>query len=360
MNQEVTPLLLKYKAQWEKNPRSQVFAPLAELYRKMDMIDEAMRVLKLGIRHHPNYIAGYLSLANCYFDINQFPMCYATLRPLVENQRDNLRLQNLFARVCLELGNLEEALDSYKYLLFLNPKDKAIALKVRELEDRLEAPKRPPLREEQVVFQTQNIFAEEAGELDEWQQVNFSGRSPAVVEESWIISDKLEEDQVIQFESSLDEAGMTEIDIPPQMPKKDESTMLQFHRKDEKKQQEHHDDEEDLVDEKVEKTTDLPLVTHTLVDLYCKQGHYRKAIEILDKILELNPSDQRSIARKREVLELQKKADQDLGNNGEEELLAALDIRRAEEQEATTVKKIRKLEAFLQLVQAKKEERIRE
>ena len=32
---------------------------------------------------------------------------------------------------------------------------------------------------------------------------------------------------------------------------------------------------------------EAPIITHTLVDLYCKQGHIDKAKEILENILEL-------------------------------------------------------------------------
>ena len=48
-------------------------------------------------------------------------------------------------------------------------------------------------------------------------------------------------------------------------------------------------------------STDGPVVTHTLVDLYIAQGHMDKAIEFLEKILELNPNDQRSLAKLNEV-----------------------------------------------------------
>lgn len=346
MAQEATPILLKYKLQLEKNPRSAVFAPLAELYRKSGMLDEALRILKNGIRHNPNYIAGYLTLSACYFDLGQFPMSYATLRPIVENQRDNIRLQTLFARVCVELGHHEEALDAYKYLLFLNPRDKAIALKVRELEDRLERPVSAPLKPEQVVFQTNNIFSEITEEIDEWQQVNFSGRSPAVIDEKWEMEQTHPQEKVLEFVASLEEAGAVINEPEVQQG----STLLNFKRST-------SGDYEDLdVEEHAENS--MPLVTHTLVELYSKQGYYKKALEILDKILELNPKDQRSLDKRKEICQLQLLSDQGKTGNGEAELLAALDQRRADEHEVLVQKKIRKLEAFLKRIQVEKSERI--
>ena len=37
-----TPEMIKYEEMLEKNPASRVFAPLADLYRKAGMIDEAI------------------------------------------------------------------------------------------------------------------------------------------------------------------------------------------------------------------------------------------------------------------------------------------------------------------------------
>jgi pentatricopeptide repeat protein len=56
---------------------------------------------------------------------------------------------------------------------------------------------------------------------------------------------------------------------------------------------EYYHEDYDNNDDDLEVNAD-PIITHTLVDLYCKQGHYRKAIEILESILELHPSDRAS------------------------------------------------------------------
>jgi tetratricopeptide (TPR) repeat protein len=145
--QLLSPLFLKYQSEFEKNPRSRVFAPLAEAYRKLGMTDKAMEILSQGIRFHPTYVMGYLGLAFCYFDIKQFNLAYSTLRPLLETNRDNLRLQKLFADICLELGKREEALEALKYLLFINPRDKDVSSLVvtieREIDERYQTSHKP-------------------------------------------------------------------------------------------------------------------------------------------------------------------------------------------------------------------------
>ena len=127
----------KYEKILAKNPQSRVFAPLAEIYRKYAMVDKALEILKEGIRYNPSYPLGHLGLSNCYYDQKQYALCYSTLRPLVGTNRDNLRLQELFANVCEKLDSLEEALEAYKYLLYLNPKSFELAQKVASLEGRL-------------------------------------------------------------------------------------------------------------------------------------------------------------------------------------------------------------------------------
>jgi len=128
-------LFEKYSKIFEANPHSTVFAPLAECFRKMGRKDKALSLLRDGIKNHPDYLLGYLGLAQCYFELEQLNLAYNTLRSLIEKNRENIRLQRLFAKICEGTNHETEALESYKYLLFLNPRDPEAAYKVRMLED---------------------------------------------------------------------------------------------------------------------------------------------------------------------------------------------------------------------------------
>ena len=74
-------LLTKYTLQYQKKPKSRVFAPLAETYRKLGMRDESLKILRQGLKYHPTYTLGYIVLANVYFDQQNFELAYNTLRP---------------------------------------------------------------------------------------------------------------------------------------------------------------------------------------------------------------------------------------------------------------------------------------
>lgn len=311
--QLLSPLFLKYQADFEKNPRSRVFAPLAETYRKLGMTDKAMEILSQGIRHHPAYVMGYLGLAFCYYDLKQYTLAYSTLRPLVETSRDNIRLQKIFAEICIELGYKEEALDTYKYLLFINPRDKEVALNVSTLERSIEEQYKPvhqPIYIPESVFKTDNKSEKKAesttpqlfdidklenrpnannNDFDDWMALDLSREQKSVkVEDPYEFWNLKKGDSL-----SLNQASVEEIIPKPVIAKipEQELTNQPYVELD-------FNDEEEATDGLV---NEAPLVTHTLVDLYCGQGHIEKALEVLEKILILNPHDLKTIKKISEI-----------------------------------------------------------
>jgi pentatricopeptide repeat protein len=318
--QLLSPLFLKYQADYEKNPRSRVFAPLAETYRKLGMTDKAMEILSQGIRYHPTYVMGYLGLSFCYFDLKQFHLAYNTLRPFVETNRDNIRLQKIFADVCIEMGNSEEALDTYKYLLFINPRDKEVALRVSSLEKKIEdhyKPKHKP------IYVPENLFSDDKKNKDysllfDIDKLQSKPNSTIEDYDDWISID-LTKDVKVQKENEVLEnwnlKKTNEIFERNEPTHKVQENKLIFERDDEgnneNKFEKHEDFElsDQLSDIQVDFEKSLisenaPLVTHTLVDLYCGQGHIEKALEVLEKILELNPQDQRTKEKIEEIKNL--------------------------------------------------------
>lgn len=278
-------LLTKYTLLYEKKPKSRVFAPLAETYRKLGMLDESFRILKEGIRNHPSYTLGYIVLANCYYDIQNFEMAYNTIRPFVSKNLENITLQKLFAKTCINLGYLEEALETFKYLLLLNPKDTYVADQIKLLED--------DLLVNHDIIETVKEESEDHFNEDNWVQVDFNQNQKSKnvdhfeEAESWSMKKKspledfkeeVKTDSINVSEHSLDDKffhqdydNASDEVILPQA----EETISQI--------------------ETIEKES--PIITHTLVDLYCEQGHIDKAIEILENILDLHPGDKASRQR---------------------------------------------------------------
>ncbi len=348
--QLLSPLFLKYQIDFEKNPRSRVFAPLAETYRKLGMTDKAMEILSQGIRFHPSYLMGYLGLAFCYFDLKQYNLSYSTLRPLVDSNRDNIRLQKLFSDVCLQLNRKEEALETLKYLLFINPRDKDTAELVKAVEkdvdDQYKTEHKPIIIPEKV-FQNENgtkknssFFdlnkfenqLESENNVDNWQSLDLVQDSNL---NSSLAINKDKENSFADWNVKKNESkNATEENVDTNKlisqefinkethenfianPESERDYFVELNLEDDSDpiiEAALRDTFKEVPEAKVQATLNIseshaiqnnlkiPLVTHTLVDLYCGQGHIEKALEVLKKILLLNPNDHKTIQKIKEI-----------------------------------------------------------
>lgn len=288
-------LLAKYFSMYKKNPRSKVFAPLAESFRKLGMLEDAFKVLKDGIRHHPNYTLGYIVLAHCYYDQGKFELTYNTLRPIVSQSADNISLQKIFAQACINLGYLEEALDTYKYLLFMNPKDKFFAENVKKLEDDLMVGHKRLSLDQLIKSPDSYSEAVDPASDDDWVQVDFNKTSEVsnqIPEKESATSSNL--DEWVMKKPGFQDHPILKNEAVQERDLEDDYYADEF--------EEDYGDIEEVNSQSVE--SDAPFVSHTLIDLYCAQKYYDKALELLDKILELNPHDQPTIEKKEQVLKL--------------------------------------------------------
>lgn len=134
MESKYSPLLLKYLKMYQDDPSSRIFAPLAECYRKIGLVDDAIEICKEGLAIHPDFIGGKVALARSYFDKKMFAQVRNVLLPVMEQAHDNLVAQRLLGDACLHLGYLNEAVNSYKMLLYFNPNDQEIYSIVQEIE----------------------------------------------------------------------------------------------------------------------------------------------------------------------------------------------------------------------------------
>ncbi len=316
----LSPLFLKYSAEYEKNPQSRVFAPLAEMYRKVGMVDRAMEILAKGIRHHPTYVLGYLGMGQCYFDIGQFTLTYTTLRPFVESTRDNLKLQRLFADTALKLNKREEALETYKYLLFVSPKDKAVSELVRILESEDEASQAVYRNRNTTYTQSKNAnpespenrnFKKDKSDYDSWVDLqlyndtkNLHTKSQGYIhnihpEEQFVIENSIESidknaDEVRDFKVVPGASGELSVNRAPLGSQEKLEIILDL------------SDEFEPVRDDVKAEAEAPIVTHTLVDLYIGQGHIEKALDLLEKIFLINPGDKKT---ENKILEIKQMLD---------------------------------------------------
>lgn len=287
-------MLAKYFGMYKKNPRSKVFAPLAESFRKLGMLDDALKILKEGIRNHPNYPLGYIVLAHCYYDQEKYDLTYNTLRPIISLNADNISLQKIFAQACIHLGHLEEALDTYKYLLFMNPRDKFFAEQVKKLEDDLMVGHKKISLDQLIKAPDLPQIAQRETVDDDWVQVNFTDSSPRALEDKSEPSDF--SDEWVMKKPGFDHPILKSEKVPERS-LEDDFYADEF--------EEEHGNIEEVNSGTI--NSDSPIVSHTLIDLYCSQQYYDKAIELLQKMIELNPTDEASLKKLDQVKELKTK-----------------------------------------------------
>ncbi|MBK23717.1 MAG: hypothetical protein CME70_06895 [Halobacteriovorax sp.] len=317
-NTGISPLIEKYSEVFEKDSTSRVFAPLAEGYRQAGLIEKAMSILKIGIRHNPAYLQGYITLGNCYFDVGEFNLAYSTLRPLISDNRDNIRLQKLFASSCVEIGHNDEALESYKYLLFLNPKDEEVSKAVRELESKD--------TEEDLIIVPDNT---ERFDLEEIEVRPEKVKSSL---DEWIKVDLDKNEIKTDTKIDLKETDKKEVTNNWEMEKP--SAPLK------------------IVNVEEKENVSEPVITHSLVDLYINQGHILKAKELLNKIIELNPNEVSSIKKLEEIKSIESKTrvEVEAEEEGHQRLLDSLDEKLGGE-DGSTSSSVEELQKFLDAIQ---------
>jgi tetratricopeptide (TPR) repeat protein len=116
-----------------KDPNSLVFAPLADAYRKIDLIEEAIDILKKGLEKHPNYASAYIVLGRCYQDQKMFELARSEFDKALEVDPGNFLAAKLYAGVLVSLGQKDEAIKRFRHLLEIQPGNSEIERVLDEL-----------------------------------------------------------------------------------------------------------------------------------------------------------------------------------------------------------------------------------
>jgi tetratricopeptide (TPR) repeat protein len=124
----------KYQTMLAKDPQSQVFAPLAEAYREMGMLKEALHTATIGVQRHPQFVSGLVTFARILRDAGQPEKALGALKKASQLAPENILAHQLMAELYLNGKNPKDALKSFKMVLFLNPQSKSAQKAVQKLE----------------------------------------------------------------------------------------------------------------------------------------------------------------------------------------------------------------------------------
>lgn len=133
--QDIQPELIeKYQLLLQKDPKSQVFAPLTEAYRKMGLLEEAFRIAVRGVQFNPSFGGGRIALAKVFLDRENLSGALDELEKAAELSPDNILAHSLLAECYLKSKRPKEALRAFKMVLFLAPTNEKAIKAVKKLE----------------------------------------------------------------------------------------------------------------------------------------------------------------------------------------------------------------------------------
>lgn len=129
--------LEQYQNILAKDPRSKVFAPLCESYRRMGLLQEAKELAKKGAQFHPRFVSGLIVYARILMDLENWGEAEKFLKNAIEIAPDNLLGYQLFGEIHIKQKKFKSALQAFKMVLFLDATNERALKTVSKLESLL-------------------------------------------------------------------------------------------------------------------------------------------------------------------------------------------------------------------------------
>lgn len=117
-----------------KDPKSKLFVPLAEEYKKIGQTDMAVAVLREGLKNNPGYATARSFLGRLLLEQNDLAGAQKELEEVVKTIPDNLLAQKKLGDIFILQGKPKEALERYRVAKSLGPVDKELTAIIEDLE----------------------------------------------------------------------------------------------------------------------------------------------------------------------------------------------------------------------------------
>jgi tetratricopeptide (TPR) repeat protein len=118
----------------QRDPASLAFAQLAEECRRAGQCQEAVRVCREGLAHHPDYLSARVTLGRALLGLGHLDQASAELSGVLRTAPENLAALRGLAEVFHQRGLDAEALNYYRAALALAPHDPELVAAVESLE----------------------------------------------------------------------------------------------------------------------------------------------------------------------------------------------------------------------------------
>jgi len=111
----------KFEDILSRNPQAYSFAPLADIYRKLGLLEEAIAIARRGVALHPDFAAGQMSLAVACLENNMVDEARKALEVVVRVTPENLDAQKKLAGIYAAAGNAAAAEQCLRIVADLEP-----------------------------------------------------------------------------------------------------------------------------------------------------------------------------------------------------------------------------------------------
>jgi len=140
------------------DPKSRLFFPLAEEFRRNGMLAEAEQVLRTGLGVHATYLSAWVSLGRVLREQHKNAEAVEALTTALQVDPGNVVAARLLADAYLDLGEKVEAIKKYKLVHALMPSDEELEAKIAQLDSDLSPAPEPVTPEPEP--QPEPLFAE--------------------------------------------------------------------------------------------------------------------------------------------------------------------------------------------------------
>jgi tetratricopeptide (TPR) repeat protein len=333
----LSPEIEKYIESLSKDPKSRVFAPLAEAYRKGGLLDEAIQVAQDGLKFNPSYVSGRMALGRACYDKGMKTEAREELEKVVKSAPDNIMAHKILGEIYQGEGKAGEAVKSFKIVLALNPTDKEVSEALDVLEGRKPPPSvpaepavAPPVKKEEVKAESEKVVPEVAeapqprvevsppvggeevvgkeevlsavaGEAEESQEEaeSFDGLDETFKDFEETPPEKVEKEIEMKEEAELAPAGEPEAlraEVRDEIPRKEPLGQAQIAYSESGAEVEVEPlGEPEIVETEAYQVQPEEgreeLATVTMAELYNKQGYPEKALKVYQDILTSDPDN---------------------------------------------------------------------
>lgn len=218
-----------------QNPESYLFARLADVYLKVNLVDDALHTAREGVKKYPAFIAGQRSLAMACHAKGLADERRLALEAITSAVPEDLDAQKVLAGLFVACGNRDAAINAYRVALEFFPEDTEC------------------LEELKILEQSAQVANAEA-------DTTFDEESAPVHIQS-VVESAVESDEIIDL--TVDDIWVDETQAPP-----DAAPLI-------------HD----------------PLSTVTLAELYVKQGFIPMALKIYRTLRDADPLNVEILSR---------------------------------------------------------------